>query len=807
MAKKTRLEGVWGIDIGQFALKALRCTRVDDEIIANEFDYIEYSKILSQPEADRDQLIAEAISTFLDRNETTDDMLAITVPGQDGLTKFFKPPPSDIKKLPSIVEYEAQQQIPFDLSEVIWTYQKMSGSQQEGNLLGDAEVGLFAIKRDQLDRSLQYFSDHDVELDTVQMAPLSIYNFISYDLLETKRDPDDYDPDDPPASYVVISIGTETTDMVITNGHRLWPRSLPIGGNHFTRAMTRELKLTFAKAEHLKRNASDMQDQKKVILAMRSVFQDMVTEIKRSINYFSSIDRRAKIQGVVLLGNTVKLPGLRRFLASNLGYDIIAYDGFKRLQGSSVTSNPSFRDNFLSFGPCYGLCLQVLGVAQLDTNLLPREVITERMVEAKKPWVIASISALLLACVFNYFFAYGAWLEVNTKHRDDWVGSIQEANRTKSTSKTHIDTDSLLKAELEHLTAVGNELVGNNERRLMWLELFHALNEALPRAQDFEPGVWRDPTLKPFDERYDIYIKTVESEYFEKLQEWFSEVKDQYEFTHAGLFEKEEGEKANAGVDVAEPPPVVPAGEDTVSAVGPSGPGWVIELTGYHFFNKNEREGHVKHVRKTLVRSLSSNIVMLPDADGNPRPFTMDELGIGYAVLLDLGTVNDKFQIPNPNADPGGVNGSGEGETEPGAGEDEGEVAPGTAEEGGDNGGANLEDAFFIVSQYSFTLQFSWQEKLVTDRLNQRNAFVKAWNESMNVNEVAATMEMKKAQVELRAQQYRRMNELGIATIDLKDFSKPQPAEGVDGEPVAPDAAGPNGQEAAGPNGQGAAGP
>ena len=132
MAKKpTRSEGAWGIDIGQFALKALRCTKVDGEIVADDFEYIEYSKILSQPEADRNQLIEEAISTFLERNDTTGDKIAITVPGQDGLTKFFKPPPSDIKKLPSIVEYEAQQQIPFDLTEVVWTYQKMSGSQQD----------------------------------------------------------------------------------------------------------------------------------------------------------------------------------------------------------------------------------------------------------------------------------------------------------------------------------------------------------------------------------------------------------------------------------------------------------------------------------------------------------------------------------------------------------------------------------------------------------------------------------------------------------------------------------------------------
>ena len=785
--KSTRAEGVWGIDIGQFALKALRCTKVDNEIVADDFEYIEYSKILSQPEADRDQLIDEAIATFLERNDTTGDRIAITVPGQDGLTKFFKPPPSDIKKLPSIVQYEAQQQIPFDLNEVIWTYQKMSGSQQEGNMLGDAEVGLFAIKRDQLDRSLAQFESHELELQTVQMAPLSIYNFIAYDLLEAERDPEDYDPDDPPPSYVVISIGTETTDMVITNGHRVWPRSLPIGGNHFTRSMTRELKLTFAKAEHLKRNASEVEDQKKVILAMRSVFQDMVTEIKRSIDYFNSIDRRAKIQGVVLLGNTVKLPGLRRFLASNLGYDIIAYDSFKRLQGSSVTANPAFRDNFLSFGPCYGLCLQALDMSQVDTDLLPREIITERMVEAKKPWVIASISALLLGCAFNYFFAYGAWLEVNKDLRTEWSGPMSSAMNTHGLSKDYLETDGALVKELNHLTAVGDELVGNNERRLIWLELFRALNAAMPRAADFQPGVWRDPKDHPFDERVDIYIKKIESQYFADLNEWFTpRMQRQYRFTQPWLFEKpeQEGEDENAGV-VSDMGVSEEGGGEGVSTAtnGPSGPGWVIELTGFHYFNKFERKGGVEHVRNTIVQNLSDKIVMLPDADGNPRPFTMDELGIGYAVLLDLGTLQND-QIVNPDADPDAAEGIGEagaGGAVPGAG-NEGQV--------GDEGAG---DAFFKVKKYSFTLQFTWQAPLVTERLTRRNEFVTAWDNATSPEQVASSLGMTVEQVNQRALRYRQMNDMGLVSIELKDFSQPEPPGGNDGAPVAPDDAFPEG--------------
>ena len=40
---------VWGIDIGQCALKALKLREVDGQLQAEAFDIIEYPQILSQP--------------------------------------------------------------------------------------------------------------------------------------------------------------------------------------------------------------------------------------------------------------------------------------------------------------------------------------------------------------------------------------------------------------------------------------------------------------------------------------------------------------------------------------------------------------------------------------------------------------------------------------------------------------------------------------------------------------------------------------------------------------------------------------
>ena len=151
----------------------------------------------------------------------------------------------------------------------------------------------------------------------------------------------------PPPSLVVLSIGTDTTDLVVTNGYRVWQRNIPLGGNHFTKQLSKELKLTFAKAEHLKRNPKQAEDPKAIFQAMRPVFADMVTEVQRSIGFFQSLDRKAKINGVVTLGNTVKLPGLVQYLSKHLGYDVLEIDSFNKLGGSTVVTAPSFKDNVL----------------------------------------------------------------------------------------------------------------------------------------------------------------------------------------------------------------------------------------------------------------------------------------------------------------------------------------------------------------------------------------------------------------------------------------------------------------------------
>ncbi|MCS7468279.1 type IV pilus assembly protein PilM [Stieleria sp. ICT_E10.1] len=648
MAKSS---SVWGIEIGQSALKALRCSLVDDEVVATAFDYIEYPKILSQPEAVPEELIADAINQLLERNEGMTDKICISVPGQSGLSKFFKPPPVEVKKIADLVRYEARQQIPFELSDVVWDYQMMPGSMVEDGYALDSEVGLFAMKREQANRQLAPFDTANLEVDVVQLAPIALYNMVAYDRMGDRLDGEIFNSDEPPSSSVILSIGTDSSDLIVTNGFRIWQRSMPIGGNHFTRQLTKDLKMTFAKAEHIKRNAREAVDPKLIFQTMRPVFNDLVTEVQRSIGFFRSIDRKADITELLITGNTVKMPGLAAYLGKNLGFEVHTLDRFNRLGGDDVLAIPTFRDNATTFAVCYGLCLQGLGISQIHASLVPQEIITQRMIRAKKPWTVAGLAVLMFGMSANFYFTQNSWKE---SHDDLWKQANVAVTSMESYAQDHRGTDSELEKKLTYLNAVGEEITGDAENRVLWMELIRGVNQIIPRGvyEGVEPG--QMPTAKqvPYEDRIDFQVTSFETKYFDDISEWYEKRKKRFTDEKAD-WEKLMNIPKEPGAMATEPEP-------------PTGPFWVVELQGYHYFNNPDRVGlhGNNHTRKyfttafldpsRLPPDVANRVIRLPDPNdpsAEPIEYTPAELGISYPLMLNIEDAIET-SIPNPDYEP-----------------------------------------------------------------------------------------------------------------------------------------------------------
>jgi len=698
-------QSVWGVEIGQTALKALQCKLEDGRAVATAFDYIEYPKILSQPEAVAEELIHDALQQFLERNESAfTDKVCISVPGQSGLAKFFKPPPVEVKKIADIVRYEAKQQIPFDLADVIWDYQIMPGSMVEEGYALESEVGLFAMKREQAYRQLDPFNAVDMEVSLVQMSPVALYNMLAYDRLHERLEEDNYDADSPPPSTVLLSIGTDSSDLIITNGFRIWQRSMPIGGNHFTRQLTKDLKLTFSKAEHLKRNAREASDPKLIFQTMRPVFNDLVTEVQRSIGFFRSIDKKAEIGELVVTGNTVKMPGLASYIGKNLGIDVQVIDHFNRLDGEEILEIPTFRDNAPTFAVAYGLCLQALGVAKIQTSLVPREILTQRLIRAKKPWTLAGLTALMLGMSTHYAFVEQSW---STTRDDLWKNSISQVDSMKSYADGHSSQDSDLATKLTYLNSLGQEVSGNAERRLKWLEIIKAINAAVPRT-NYPDGKVPTPKELPYSQRKDIHVTSADTKYFEDLGDWWTEKVQKRHAEELRSWARVTDKFRNASEEDK-----AAFDAEIAAETGPSGSGWVVELRCYHYYNDPNNRGEIEsdHVRKYMTTSFMESTVDLPtgqkDANGQDitETFTLKELGVRYPLLLDDNRAQ-ATQIPNPDHDPNTM------VVESPLG---GAVDPEDLPEG-------FEPPMLPVRKLDFVYQIVWQENSISERLEAKEA-------------------------------------------------------------------------------------
>jgi type IV pilus assembly protein PilM len=648
---------VWGIDLGQCALKALRCREGDEPgtIVAEAFDYIEYPKMLGQPDANAPELLAEALETFLSRNSLAGDRVAISVSGQSGLSRFIKLPPVETKKIPDIVKYEARQQIPFALEDVVWDYQQMAGGSVEEGFALETEVGLFAMKRDQVYRALKPFLDAGIEVDIIQLTPVALYNFAAFDQMPDIPPPEQYTPDEPPESTIVMSLGADMSDLVVSNGYRVWQRTVNLGGNHFTKALTKQMKLTFAKAEHLKRNAMKAEDPKAVFQAMRPVFGELLGEVQRSLSFFQNIDRTAKLGRVVALGNAMKLRGLHKYLAQNLGLEVAELDHYANLSGSAVTESPAFKDNMLSFGVCYGLCVQGLGLAKLGTNLVPPEIVKDRMIKAKKPWAVAAVALLLLGCTIGYF---GKWREWNSALPETYKDATAAAGQATNAAKSAQDDYKTADDQYKKWESDGEQLAGINERRLLWAEMLKAVNDCLPR----DPADKKDELekLKATDyEKYQstrdcIYVDSIDCQFFPDLGAWVAEATKREAPTAAPGGTSDGAADAAAQATPPAGPSADPAQAPTNGEAGqggaPANGGWVMQITGHHFHNEGRNIGPT-YVQNTLVKSLNEKPdVELIDDQAKKIKVSTKDLGMEHALIVSQERkVQDPAPYPNPN--------------------------------------------------------------------------------------------------------------------------------------------------------------
>ena len=188
-----------------------------------------------QSDAERSQYIITTIHDLIRESGCKPGPVQLAISGHTVFPKFVKLPPVEPEKVFQIIQYEAQQNIPFPMNEVVWDYQLIRGAS------GDVDVMLAAIKTDVLMEIMDCVSFTGLIPNLVDVAPMALYNAVRYNY------------DNLPECTLVVDIGARSTDLIFIEAGRIFSRNVPVAGNQITQLIMSEFAVSYDDAEALKK--------------------------------------------------------------------------------------------------------------------------------------------------------------------------------------------------------------------------------------------------------------------------------------------------------------------------------------------------------------------------------------------------------------------------------------------------------------------------------------------------------------------------------------------------------------------------
>ncbi len=466
----------WGIEIGQYAVKAIQLERAGDGVRVRDFVVIPHQKVLTTPgleeplveggQSQAKTVLEQTLAQLASQKQLANQNVVVNFNwfGNRGLTRFVKLPPGDAKTIAGLVPFEASQQIPFALEEVEWDYHTFEADDSP-----EVDLGLFAVQRDALAEYLSLVSETlGVEPRAISLGPVALYNALAFD-----RNIADLGE-----SVVMLDIGTASTDLVVAAGARCWMRTFPLGGHSFTEAIVEafapSVELKYAQGDKLKQESATSKYAKQIMAAMRPVLGDLLDDVQKSLQFYEQQNRGTKLRHVIGLGSTLKIPGLRKFLGMRLELEVERLDQYAKIAVEGPEA-ADFSAHTVNFATAYGLALQGLGLATIEINLLPVENVRQQVWTKKTRWFAA---AAAIGC------AAGGLMFARNIIDNGSVSSRDAINRAEATLSSAREFQGQVQGLAADVGATATNMLALLDDREVWPFIVHDVVHAVASGND-----------------------------------------------------------------------------------------------------------------------------------------------------------------------------------------------------------------------------------------------------------------------------------------------------------------------------------
>lgn len=311
----------------------------------------------------------------------------VIVPGFLLLSKPLKVPQVEKARQAQIIAFEAQNAIPYPLSEVVWGSQVLSSDGVE------SEVLLFALRSDISGRLARLITDAGLRPTVIQASPLLdglAWRLASGDAAE---------------EVLIVNVGSRTTNLTFLGAQGMSVQTATLGGNTITQAVSDNTGNAFANAEALKvgffsgvLQLPESDPQAAVLVANAQAFSKrLAQDINRRLIGLRRGTQGRQIARVLLTGRTAQLPGLREQLAETLRVPVESLDPLAAVSlGASV--NPEYVEAYRAqLSEPIGEAARLVLPDPAGVNLIPPAIAAQLAFDARKPLLLAAAALLALS--------------------------------------------------------------------------------------------------------------------------------------------------------------------------------------------------------------------------------------------------------------------------------------------------------------------------------------------------------------------------------------------------------------------------
>ncbi len=330
-----------GIDVGTSSVKLVNLTRSGKDGFLLEY--------CDQAELPRDAIVdgsilakipvSEAIEEIFRKHPVKTNKVATSVSGSSVIVKRIFLPVLNEKELANSIQWEAEQYIPFDLSDVNLDYE-IIGKNPEGNGL---EVILVAAKKDKIADYANVISLAGKKPVLVDVDAFAIHNAFRFNYPTASAE-----------TTVLLNIGSSQMNVSIVRGKEfLYTRDISIGGDSYTEALQKKLEISYEEAEKIKKNPMEEGGNQPLLEAsLEEVSDKLSMEIEKTIDFFRTTTESHQISCIYLCGAACQTSGLQEHLAKDLNLKVNILDPFRKIKLSDRMRSHS---GWAKLGPEYAV--------------------------------------------------------------------------------------------------------------------------------------------------------------------------------------------------------------------------------------------------------------------------------------------------------------------------------------------------------------------------------------------------------------------------------------------------------------------